>query len=160
MATITCGGGNNRANGAAVCTEMKARSLAAMILVAGCVAAAEAKAPRAARSVHLAYAAPPSLEFYNEVTVRQSTPGSYFMVCGFANGYFGIQEKGDGKKVGLFSVWDPTVGNDPKKVAEKRVEVLFAGEGVAIQRFGGEGTGGGRRRFRLAGRSGVLIGFL
>ena len=46
-------------------------------------------------------------------------------------------------KVVLFSVWDPTKGDDPTAVkTEDRVEVLYKGEGVRIKRFGGEGTGG------------------
>lgn len=99
--------------------------------------------PRAARSVHLSYPAPEGRLFYNEVTVEESVPGSYFMVCGFARGYFGIQELGDGKKRVLFSVWDPTTGNDPTAVkTTERVEVLSQGEGVEVKRFGGEGTGG------------------
>ncbi len=43
----------------------------------------------------------------------------------------------------IFSVWDPTKGDDPKAVRpEDRVEMLHEGEGVRIKRFGGEGTGG------------------
>jgi hypothetical protein len=30
--------------------------------------------------------------FYNELTVERSTPGSYFMACGFTGGYLGIQD--------------------------------------------------------------------
>jgi hypothetical protein len=99
--------------------------------------------PRAARSVHLWYQAEPGTLFYNEVSVDESTPDSYFCACGFSHGYFGIQELNEGKKIALFSVWDPEGGNDPKAVAtEKRVETLEQGEGVQIGRFGGEGTGG------------------
>ncbi|MHB8898651.1 MAG: DUF3472 domain-containing protein [Thermoguttaceae bacterium] len=99
--------------------------------------------PRAARSVHLGYPAPPAVLFYNELTVEQSVPGSYFMACGFSHGYFGIQELGDGKKVVIFSVWDPTRGDDPNAVAqEERVEILDKADDVIARRFGGEGTGG------------------
>lgn len=99
--------------------------------------------PRAARSVHLFYNAPEGVLFYNEVTVEESVPGSYFMAAGFARGYFGIQELGDGSKRVLFSVWDPTRGNDPNAVNKTdQVEVLSQGEGVEVKRFGGEGTGG------------------
>ena len=85
--------------------------------------------------------------YYNEVTVEQSQPGSYFCACGFSHGYFGIQELVDGKKVVLFSVWDPPGSDgekqDPNAVeAAHRVEVLSQGEGVRVKRFGGEGTGG------------------
>lgn len=104
--------------------------------------------PKAARSVHLAYALPATVKagvtaFYGEVTVEKTVPGSYFEVCGFAGGYFGIQQRAD-KKVGIFSVWDAGKGgNDPKRVDEKnRVRTVFAGDGVRASRFGGEGTGG------------------
>ena len=98
----------------------------------------------AARSVHLAYPAPEGLFFYNEVVVQQSVNGSYFMACGWNTGYFGIQQlSGPEDKVVIFSVWDPTKGDDPHAVKkEDRVEVLYQGEGVRIKRFGGEGTGG------------------
>ena len=46
-------------------------------------------------------------------------PGSYFMVCGFRHGYFGIQEQANGRKVVLFSVWDPGRGDNPNQVPEK-----------------------------------------
>jgi Domain of unknown function (DUF3472) len=57
---------------------------------------------------------------------------------------FGIQQlDSPEQKVVIFSVWDPTTGDDPKAVkTEDRVEVLHQGEGVRIRRFGGEGTGG------------------
>jgi hypothetical protein len=103
---------------------------------------------RAARSVHLGYPAPDGELFYNELVVERSTPGSYFMACGWNTGYFGIQELADrgaatGSKVVIFSVWDPTRGDDPDRVnAGDRVEVLHEGKGVKIRRFGGEGTGG------------------
>ena len=86
---------------------------------------AAAAEPRAACSIHFAWPAPPALWFYNEATVRESTRGSYFMVCGWNTGYFGIQELGDAKKVAIFSVWDPAKGNNPNNVPlEQRVEVL------------------------------------
>jgi hypothetical protein len=96
----------------------------------------------ACRSVHLNYPAGPGTAFYNEVTVEQSAPGTYFCACGWNKGYFGIQEKGKGEKVVIFSVWD-SPQNDPKAVdAEKRVQLLHKDEKVRIGRFGGEGTGG------------------
>ena len=114
--------------------------LAALLLAAG-PATQPAAPPRAARSIHLSYAAKPATAFYNEVTVRHSTSGSFFMCCGYSHGYFGMQDLGD-HKITLFSVWDPTRGDKASAVPEsQRVEVLYAGEGVAIKRFGGEGTG-------------------
>jgi hypothetical protein len=97
----------------------------------------------ACRSVHLGYQAPEATAFYNEVKVESSAPGTYFMVCGWSKGYFGIQELGNGKKVILFSVWDPASGEDPRKIPkEKQVKLLHKGEGVRVGRFGNEGTGG------------------
>jgi hypothetical protein len=99
--------------------------------------------PRAARSVHLSYVTPKCVSFYAEVTVEKAVHGSYFQVCGFNGGYFGIQELGNGKHVGIFSVWDQAKGNDPNAVENKdRVETLYVGDGVRASRFGGEGTGG------------------
>ena len=73
----------------------------------------------------------------------KSAPGTYFCVCGFNKGYFGIQELANSKKLVLFSVWDPSSGNDAKKVPEsKRVQMLHKEEDVRVGRFGGEGTGG------------------
>lgn len=131
-------------------TQWSIAALAALILLMGKtkpVAAADAVnpaiSPNAARSVHLGYPAPDGVLFYNEATVEESVPGSYFMACGFQRGYFGIQELGNGKKVVIFSVWDPTTGDNPNAVKlEERVEVLGQGEGVKVSRFGGEGTGG------------------
>src|SRR5262249_59696880 len=86
------------------------------LLVTG-VEAGEVGEFRAARSVHLGYSAPEGLLFYNEVVVEKSVNGSYFMACGWNTGYFGIQQlDGSDDKVVLFSVWDPTKGDDPDAV--------------------------------------------
>jgi hypothetical protein len=115
---------------------------ALLTLSAVCVQAAPAT-PNAARSVHLSYPAPDANLFYNEVTVDESVPGTYFCAAGFAHGYFGMQELGNGKKVVIFSIWEPGKQDDPKAVpADRRVELLAKGEGVRDGRFGGEGTGG------------------
>ena len=103
--------------------------------------------PTAARSVHMRHSAPDAEWMYGEVTVEKSVPGSYFAAICFSCGYCGIQELYDDKKVAIFSVWDPGDPFDfkakPDNVDEKiRTKNLYAGEGVAISRFGGEGTGG------------------
>lgn len=103
---------------------------------------------RACRSVHLQYhagkgQADKGTVFYNEVTVDKSAPGTYFCVCGFRMGYFGIQELANGKKLVIFSVWDPGKQNNPNAVEEEqRVKLVHQGEGVRVKRFGNEGTGG------------------
>ena len=124
---------------------MTAAAALAAVLIQPLVAAelTIVKPPRAARSVHLGWQAPDAELFYLEATVEKSTAGSYFMACGWNTGYFGIQELGNGRKVVIFSVWDPTKGDNPNAVSvEQRVELLHQGEGVRIKRFGGEGTGG------------------
>ena len=98
----------------------------------------------ACRSVHLSYSdVPDSTAFYNEVKVEQSAPGTYFCVCGFSRGYYGIQELYDGRKVVIFSVWDPGNQNNPNEVDEtQRVKLLHNDPTVRVKRFGNEGTGG------------------
>ena len=115
--------------------------IAAFALASSAFAQTETQKPRAARSVHLWWPAPKSDTFINEMTVEQSTLGSYFMACGFSNGYFGIQELGDGRKVVLFSVWDPGNAQDlsAKQDAvpqDQRVEVLHSDADVKVERFG------------------------
>ena len=121
-------------------------TLAICFIGAAVCAAAENDATpkfRAARSVHLGWEAPAGDLFYNEMAVEKSVAGSYFMAVGWNTGYFGIQEIKPGNKVVIFSVWDPTKGDDPRAVPEdQRVEVLHHDADVRIKRFGGEGTGG------------------
>jgi hypothetical protein len=132
--------------------EMWLRWTAAFVLLgaAGTGDAAEKTEPpkpdqtpiRAARSVHLSYQAPEAVLYYNEVVVEQSQKGSYFSVCGFNHGYFGIQERIHDKVV-IFSVWDPGKQDNPDAVEEEqRVQLLHKDEDVYTGRFGGEGTGG------------------
>lgn len=97
----------------------------------------------ACRSVHLAYQAEKGDAFYNELTPVDSADGTYFMACGWSKGYFGIQELANGKKLVIFSVWDPAGGDDPSKIDEaKRVKLLHQDKSVRVKRFGNEGTGG------------------
>ena len=104
---------------------------------------AEPTGPRAARSVHWGWPAPDAEIFTTSMIVDESVPGSYFMACGWNTGYFGIQELANKRKVIIFSVWDPSKGDDPNAVTpEQRVECLFNDPEMRIRRFGGEGTGG------------------
>ncbi len=117
--------------------------LAGFVVISSLTSRAMAAESRAARSVHLGYPAPPAVAFSIEMTVRESTAGSYFMAAGWDTGYFGLQELAGGRKVIIFSVWDPTQGDNPEAVtAEDRVACLFQADDVRIKRFGGEGTGG------------------
>jgi hypothetical protein len=117
-------------------------SLAVLSIAASPLAADERLFGIACRSVHLGYPAADGLAFYNEVTVESSARGTYFAVCGWDRGYYGLQELGNGKKLLIFSVWD-SGQDDPKAVAEeKRVKLIHKDEKVRTGRFGGEGTGG------------------
>jgi len=123
--------------------RLLAAALVTLTALALAAPADEKLAGRACRPVHLAYRAPEGVAFYNEVTVARSAPGTYFCVCGFGKGYFGLQELANGKKLVIFSVWDPGKQDDPRQVgADRRVKLLHQGEGVRVGRFGGEGTGG------------------
>ena len=123
--------------------------------------AEEQESPKAARSVHLFYPAPEGTVFYNEMVIDESHAGSYFMACGFSQGYYGLQEINDAKdKVVIFSVWEPGEQDNPNTVAEdRRVKVLYEGEGVQVSRFGNEGTGG-KSIFPYSWKTGETYKFL
>jgi hypothetical protein len=99
-------------------------------------------------SVHLSYEAPAQENvewFYNEVTVP---PGndvlhSYFMACGFAEGYFGMQVNSPTERHILFSVWSPFETDDPGKIPDaEKIMMLKKGPDVHTGEFGSEGSGG------------------
>lgn len=107
------------------------------------------KTRRNAASVHLFYPLPDSLKvvsFYNEITVPKDADvlHSYYMACGFARGYFGIQVISPTERRVIFSVWDAgDEAADRNKVAdENKVKLIAKGEDVFADGFGNEGTGG------------------
>lgn len=118
--------------------------LVLLILCTTCTSrAADAPPQKACRSIHLGFAASEGTAFYNEMTIEKSADGTYFMAAGFSKGYFGLQQLGNGKKVVLFSVWDPGKQNNKNAVdQDNRVKLLYHDDDVRIGRFGGEGTGG------------------
>ncbi len=99
-------------------------------------------------SVHLGYTVPNNVNaewFYNEVTVPagNDVPGSYFMACGFGEGYFGMQVNSPTERHILFSVWSPFNTDDPKKIPDdEKIMMLKKGENVHTGEFGNEGSGG------------------
>ncbi len=99
-------------------------------------------------SVHLNYPLPEGFDagwFYNEVTVPpgQDVQGSYFMACGFAQGYFGMQVNSPTERHILFSVWSPFETDDPAAIPDsQRIRLLDKGPGVQTGAFGNEGAGG------------------
>ena len=102
---------------------------------------------RSVASVHLGYPVPKGEEialFYNEATAKTDPITTYYEVCGWHRGYFGMQVNSPTERRIIFSVWD--AGNEAKdrsKVAdENRVKLLAKGAGVFADSFGNEGTGG------------------
>lgn len=98
-------------------------------------------------SVHLGYILPKEdVEwFYNEVTVPEEgdIPSSYYMACGFGQGYFGMQNNSPHKRKVLFSVWSPYETDNASEIPDSlRVVLLKKGENVKVQDFGNEGSGG------------------
>ncbi len=99
-------------------------------------------------SVHLGYTVPNNVNaewFYNEVTVPVGNDilGSYFMACGFGEGYFGMQVNSATERHILFSVWSPFNTDDPKKIPDdEKIIMLKKGENVHTGEFGNEGSGG------------------
>lgn len=96
----------------------------------------------AARSVHLYYHTQPASAALVRMKIEQSTGGSYFMACGWHEGYFGVQELPNGRKVALFSVWDSAEDNPQKTPDDQRVQTLYRHPDARMNRFGGEGSGG------------------
>lgn len=98
-------------------------------------------------SVHLSYILPKEdVEwFYNEVTVPEEgdIPSSYYMACGFGQGYFGMQNNSPHERRVLFSVWSPYETDNAAEIPDSlRVVLLKKGENVKVQDFGNEGSGG------------------
>lgn len=98
-------------------------------------------------STHLGYKLPSTnVEwFYNEVVVPEEgdIPSSYYMACGFGEGYFGMQNNTPHRRRVLFSVWSPYETDNAAEIPDSlRVTLLKKGEGVQVQDFGNEGSGG------------------
>jgi len=99
-------------------------------------------------SVHLNYPLPEGTNaewFYNEVFVPSGydIQGSYFMVDGFSQGYFGMQVNSPTERHILFSIWSPFKTDDPKNIPDSQKIVLVdKGPNVHAGEFGNEGSGG------------------
>lgn len=111
-----------------------------------CAQSPEELAARQCRSIHVAHQGIPAQAsaLYNEVQAKTSAPGTYFCAMNFDDGYIGFQEQADGKKVIIFSIWDPVAkGDNPNDVPEaERTALVKLGPNARSGRFGGEGTGG------------------
>jgi len=104
---------------------------------------------RNAASVHLAYPTEkdaPITGFYNEVIGVEDPVATYYMACGFARGYFGMQVNSTQERRIIFSIWDAASGQSAKDRStvslENQTQLLAKGDGVEASVFGNEGTGG------------------
>lgn len=83
--------------------------------------------------------------FYNEVTVPEEGdfPSSYYMACGFGEGYFGMQNNSPHQRKILFSVWSSFNTDNPADIPDSlRVTLVKKGANTVIKEFGNEGSGG------------------
>ena len=84
--------------------------------------------------------------FYNELTAVDDPVTTYYMACGFARGYFGMQVNSPTERRIIFSVWDAADGTNAKDrttlAADNYTQLVAKGEGVEASVFGDEGTGG------------------
>jgi hypothetical protein len=118
--------------------------LAALFLFSSPALAASARKATldlGAPSVHLRYKDSDASTFYSEVTVKRSAPGTYFAVTAWHNGYFGLQERGDGKKVLIFSVWGSNNDNPALPAKNKAVLLVNRDPAMRVGEFGNEGSG-------------------
>ena len=117
-------------------------------------------------SVHLNFQVPENTGnaefFYNEITVPENNDvlGSYFMACGFAQGYFGIQVNSEIERRVLFSVWSPFSTDNPGEIPEdQKIKLLKKGEDVYSGEFGNEGSGG-QSYYKYNWKAGINYRFL
>lgn len=117
-------------------------------------------------SVHLNFQVPENAGnieyFYNEITVPENNDvlGSYFMACGFAQGYFGIQVNSETERRILFSVWSPFKTDNPGEIPEdQKIKLLKKGEDVYTGEFGNEGSGG-QSYYKYLWKAGTTYKFL
>ena len=105
------------------------------------------KERRNCASIHLGYPTTRDQQvagFYNECTPETDPIHTYYEVCGWHRGYFGMQVNSPTERRIIFSVWDAgEEAVDRNKVgSENRVTLLAKGPGVVADSFGNEGTGG------------------
>lgn len=97
---------------------------------------------KGARSVYLNYDYPESTLYHNEILVEEACNGTYFCVCGFHIGYFGIQQRNTfNDNIALFSIWDSKNDNPDTTSKKKQAHLIKQNPGAKVQRFFGEGSG-------------------
>src|SRR3954467_7536370 len=99
------------------------------LLVTPTILGAEALPPKAARTVNLVYETGQADVYYNEMVVEKVADGSFYMACGWNNGYFGLQQyDGDNKRALIFAVWNATDTNLEGGKAAPPAQVIYASD--------------------------------
>ena len=102
-----------------------------------------------ARSVHLRYDTPGGLSLvYNEVEIERTPPGTFFCVAGFGanaravapSGYAGVQQRPDGSRIAIFSVWH-RMADEVAAVPQAKAVIVGAAPQAETTQFSGEGSG-------------------
>lgn len=92
-----------------------------------------------ARSVHLRWGATDDCsEFSITLKPIKSVAGTYFMAVGWSQGYFGIQNLGNGHAGLICSVWD---GQNSEPNLIHQAKAISCAPHATVRRFSGEGVG-------------------
>lgn len=96
--------------------------------------------PQAAATVNLVYDAAQADLYYSEIVVEKTTDNSFFVPCGWENGYFGFQQyDGENKRAFIFAVWNPA--DETGNYSNEPVETLFTGTRGVVARLKSAGGG-------------------
>jgi len=96
--------------------------------------------PKAAATVNFVYDAAQADLYYSEMVVEKTTDNSFFVPCGWENGYFGFQQyDGENKRAFIFAVWNPA--DEKGNYSNEPVQTLFTGSRCVITRLKSAGGG-------------------
>jgi hypothetical protein len=99
--------------------------------------------PKAARTATLVYEIGEADVYYMEAIIQKTTDGSFFMACGWDNGYFGLQQYvGENQRSVVFAMWNGAEDDEPG--ADKAfgpVQILDWTAGGKTNAYGGDKLG-------------------
>src|SRR4051812_46277511 len=108
-------------------------------------AGADSTRSKAAATVNWVYEAGQADLYYSEMVVEKTTDNSFFVPCGWENGYFGFQQyDGKNKRAFIFAVWNPA--DEKGSYRDDPVETLYTGERCVMTRL--KAAGGGAQCMR------------
>jgi hypothetical protein len=98
--------------------------------------------PKAAATVNLVYDAAQADIYYIEMRIDQTTDNSFFVPCGWENGYFGLQQfNGENKRAFNFAVSNPLLDPADEGPPDNPVEVVYSDPRTIVKRLPGRGGG-------------------